>query len=132
MSAKIKVLFLAASPKDTNQLDLERESQIVSESIQSGEACDNFELVTNLAVRPDDLQQALLATRPHVLHFTGHGSTEAICLLDKRGNTAKVSKDALKHLLSVLKDNLQIVVLSACHSSLKHRRSLNASIVLLA
>jgi hypothetical protein len=70
-----------------------------------------------VAVRPDDLLQALNQHQPHILHFSGHGNpTEEIVLLDELGKAKPVSKEALVHLFRVLKDNIRVVVLNACFS----------------
>jgi formylglycine-generating enzyme required for sulfatase activity len=113
---KIKILFLAANPRGS-QLQLDREAREIAAKIRAAEYRDCLELVTRWAVRPDDLQQALLETKPHVLHFSGHGTpTDQIVLVNDRGQEKPVSKEALRHLLSVLKDNLRLVVLNACYS----------------
>jgi hypothetical protein len=113
---KIKILFLAANPRGS-QLQLDREAREITAKIRAAEYRDSLEFVTRWAVRPDDLQQALLETKPHILHFSGHGTpSEEIVLVDDRGGEKPVSKQALQHLLSVLKDNLRLVVLNACYS----------------
>jgi hypothetical protein len=62
----------------------------------------------------------LLRHKPHILHFSGHGSpTEGIVLEDNSGHTKLVSTDALAALFRTIKDNLRIVVLNACYSSLQ-------------
>ncbi|MDA1048968.1 MAG: AAA-like domain-containing protein [Planctomycetota bacterium] len=113
---KICVLFLAASPK-VSPLSLDEEIREITTKIRAADYRDSLEVISRWAVRPDDLQQALLEHRPHVLHFSGHGTeSEELVLLDSQGNPKPVSKEALVHLLSVLKDNLRLVVLNACFS----------------
>jgi hypothetical protein len=63
------------------------------------------------------LLQALLEVKPHVVHFSGHGSPSAkLILLDDRGKPKPVSQKALVHLFRTLKDNVRVVVLNACSS----------------
>jgi hypothetical protein len=113
---KLKILFLAASP-DTAPLRLDEEVREVTAKIRSAEHRDALEVVSRWAVRPDDLQQALLEHEPHVLHFSGHGSKSAeIILLDGSRQPKPVSQAALVTLLRTLKDNLRVVVLNACFS----------------
>jgi len=70
-----------------------------------------------LAARPDDLLQSLNQHEPHIVHFSGHGSsTEEIILLDKLGNPKPVSKEALVSLFNTLKNNIRVVLLNACFS----------------
>jgi len=113
---KIRVLFLAASPS-VSPLSLDQEIRSITAKIRAAAHRESLEVISKWAVRPDDLQQALLEHRPHVLHFSGHGTeSEELVLLDSQGNPKPVSKAALANLLSVLKDNLRLVVLNACFS----------------
>src|SRR4051812_18998986 len=95
---KIKVLFLAANPAGTLPLTLDEEIRQITAKVRASEHRDSLELVSRRAVRPDDLLRALLEVRPHVVHFSGHGScaTELI-LLDDRGDPKPVSQEALVH-----------------------------------
>ncbi|WP_437299123.1 CHAT domain-containing protein [Sorangium sp. So ce426] len=113
----IKVLFLAANPRSTTQLGLGREIRQIEDRIRSASHRDAVTFASRWAVRPDDLQLALLEERPHVLHFSGHGThDEKIVLEDSEGGIAFVDKGALSDLIGILGDNLQMVVLNACYS----------------
>src|SRR5207237_123739 len=93
------------------------EIRAITAKIRASEDRDKLELVSAWAVRPDDLQQLLLQHRPHVVHFSGHGSTaEQVILKDQNGQPKPVSKPALVGLFRVLRDNVRVVVLNACHS----------------
>src|SRR3954452_5263351 len=114
---KVKVLFLAANPTGTKPLHLDEEIRQITAKIRAAEYRDSIQLVSRWAVRPDDLLQALLEVKPHVVHFSGHGSSAAeLIVLDDRGNPKPVSKEALAHLFRTLKDNVRVVVLNACYS----------------
>ena len=67
------MLFLAANPAGTPPLKLDEEIRQITAKIRAAEYRDSLELVSRWAVRPDDLQQALLEVKPHVVHFSGHG-----------------------------------------------------------
>jgi hypothetical protein len=138
---KVKVLFLAANPAGTQPLKLDEEIRQITAKVRAAEYRDSLELISRWAVRPDDLLQALLEERPHVVHFSGHGRPTSepiprgsqgsssrdfvlespppaseLILLDDRGNPKPVSKEALVHLFRILKDNVRVVVLNACYS----------------
>jgi CHAT domain-containing protein len=114
---KIKVLFLAANPTDTSALRLGQEVREIDEKLEVGTARESFELIQHHAVRVSDLQKVLLKHRPHIVHFSGHGSTtEEIVLEDNSGKSWAVNRQALTALFRVLKDNVRIVVLNACYS----------------
>jgi hypothetical protein len=117
MTDKIKILFLGASPKDVPPLRLDEEVRGIDAQIQAASQRDSFDLNSQWALRPDDLQQVLLRFQPHIVHFSGHGSNnEEIILEDNDGHSRPVSKRALIGLFKVLKDNVRIVVLNSCYS----------------
>src|SRR3954453_12447380 len=112
---KVKVLFLAANPAGTQLLQLDEEIRQITAKVRAAEYRDSLELISRWALRPDDLLQALLEVKPHVVHFSGHGSPAAqLILLDDQGKPKPVSQDALVNLFRILKDNVRVVVLNAC------------------
>jgi hypothetical protein len=114
---KVKVLFVAANPTGSQPLQLDEEIRQITTKVRAAEFRDSLELVSRWAVRPDDLLQALLELKPHVVHFSGHGSqAQELILLDVRGNPLPVSQEALVHLFHTLRDNVRVVVLNACYS----------------
>lgn len=120
MTEKVKILFLAACPKNISRIRLDQEIREIDKIIRQGEYRDQLELVQHHAVRPADVREALLRHQPHILHFSGHGSaTEGIVVEDESGNTKFLSREALDDLLGVIKDNLRIVVLNACYSAVQ-------------
>ena len=114
---KIRILFLTANPTDTNRLRLDEESRAIDQGLRRAEFRDRFELDSFQAVRVNDLQEILLRNKPHIVHFSGHGSEAGeILLQDSNGLSRPVSERALGRLFSVLKDNIRCVVLNACFS----------------
>jgi hypothetical protein len=115
--AMVRVLFLAANPVGSQPLRLDEEIRQITAKVRAAEWRDSLELISRWAVRPDDLLQALLEVKPHVVHFSGHGSPqEELIFLDDSGKPKPVSKQALVHVLGTLKDNLRVVVLNACYT----------------
>jgi hypothetical protein len=140
---KIKVLFLVSNALTQERLALDEECREITAKIRSTDHRDAIELIAAWAVRPTDLQELLLQHRPHVVHFSGHGAPhragggvptgampsrrdmvrydtepmEQLVLTGEDGQPQPMSKDALVHLFKVLKDNVHLMVLSACHSA---------------
>ena len=61
---KSKILFLAASPSDMDQLALNEESRAIGQKLRASERRDSLELITRWAVRPDDLLDYLNEFQP--------------------------------------------------------------------
>jgi CHASE2 domain-containing sensor protein len=116
MSDKIRILFLAANSSESNRLYLEREVRAIGNSLHSGgDYRDSFELILKLAVRPQDLTEALLRHKPHVVHFSGHGTeSDGMVLTDEFPDSRAVGAHALAALLKILKDEIKVVVFNAC------------------
>jgi len=113
--SKIKILFLAANPAATKPVHLDEEIREITAKIRATEYRDSIELISRWAVRPDDLLQALLEHKPHIVHFSGHGnSTAEIILQDQTGRPQPASQEALVHLFRALKDNVRLVLFNAC------------------
>lgn len=118
LPSKIKVLFLAANPQDQTQLRLDEEIRAITERVRASEYRDSVKLISMWAVRPADLLQALNEHKPHIVHFSGHGSdTDELVFLDPDGNTKFVSKGAIVATMSTLADNIRVVVFNSCFST---------------
>lgn len=116
-SAMIKILFLTANPSDTTRLRLDEESRSIDQALRQAQYRDNFEIKQHWAVRASDLQGLMLRHKPHIVHFSGHGSEASeIIIEDNSGNSHPLSVRALSQLFSVLKDNIRCVILNACYS----------------
>jgi hypothetical protein len=118
MDDKIKIVFLAANPVDAGfRPRLDEEAREIEKKIQAGTNRDRFELITQWAVRPGDLQEALLRHRPQIVHFSGHGNEDqGIILEDESGRMRAVSREALADLFDIFKKRVRVVVLNACYS----------------
>ena len=114
---KIKVLFVASNPLDQNELRLDEEIRAITQKIRASEHRDSVELVSSWATRPSDLLQTLNEHKPHVVHFSGHGSDsgELVFQADD-GSTKLVSTEVIVTTMSTIIDNIRVVVFNACHS----------------
>jgi tetratricopeptide (TPR) repeat protein len=114
------ILFLAANPKGTAPLRLDQELRDVSEGLQRAQERDQFKLEKRSAVRPRDIQRAMLDLRPQIIHFSGHGTGEAgLVFEDEIGNSKLVDGDALAALFELFADQLNCVVLNGCYSEVQ-------------
>jgi len=114
---KCRILFLSANPEKYDRLALDEECRAIEQKILAADHGAALEFLSKWAVRPDDLLQFLSQYRPHVVHFSGHGTaTGEIVLLDEHQNPKPVSKAALRQLFATLKDNIKLVVLNLCDS----------------
>jgi hypothetical protein len=117
---RIRILLLAANPKDTPQLRLDEEIRQINSTIRAAEFRDSFELLSRWAVRPIDLLQALNEVQPHIVHFSGHGSAKGeLVFEDDDGNAKSVTDAALLSLFKNVKDNIRLVLLNSCRSDTK-------------
>jgi diguanylate cyclase (GGDEF)-like protein len=113
----MRILFLAANPRDTPQLALDEEAREIQEKLRLSDFREEVTLVTRWAVRVDDLLQILNEERPTIVHFSGHGNkTSEICLQDNTGNSVPLNRDVLVSLFSAFNDTIRLVYLNCCYS----------------
>ena len=119
MSDKIKLLFLGANPRNEGNLPLNLEGEIhnIQEQIKSAKHASAFELILWLELQIGEIQRALLEHMPHILHFSGHGNDSSeLKLMDKNSLSCSLLSDDLQTLIKEAGDNIQVVLLNACHS----------------
>lgn len=114
MTEKIRILFLSANPWTTSRILVDEEAREIFERLQEGPYRSRFELFNHAATRPIDLQRLLLFYRPHIVHFSGHGSKKQRLILGGPGRARTVDRGGLVELLSLYNAHLRLVVLNAC------------------
>lgn len=112
------ILFLAADPTDASRLRLGEEFREIQEQLKLAQLRDRFNLeLPQLSVRPPDISQALLDTKPQIVHFSGHGaSSGALCFENQIGQAQLVQPDALAALFEQFSSQVNCVLLNACYS----------------
>lgn len=115
-----RILFLAANPSLTQKLDLEREARTLQERLRSLDSEQKIDFRSEWKVRAEALPELLRIYKPHIVHFSGHGSRDGELLLSGVADEASpVALETLQRLLLELSSRPQCVVLNACHSAEK-------------
>lgn len=116
-----KILVLTANPKNTDHLSLDEEVREIEEGLRRSRHRDQFELIAQWAVRPDELRRALLDHEPQIVHFSGHGAGEhGLVLVNDAGDMQLVSTEALTGLFKALEPHgIECVLLNACYSEVQ-------------
>ena len=119
-SSPITILFLAANPSGTAQLDLNKEYNAIEDEIDTCKFRDRFNLEQRFELKSSNISKQLLKHNPHIVHFSGHGSKEGkIILQDSIGKAHPVDAEAITNLFSILNDNIKCVVLNACYTKIQ-------------
>ncbi len=119
----LRVLTVLASPPGYEELNLEREWQVLETAMGSLIADDKFVLDRLEHPTFAALQERLLGEDIHILHFVGHGVYDeaagagALVLTDTEGNAQEVSGEELATLLHNHR-SLRLVYLNACEGAL--------------
>jgi hypothetical protein len=144
---KHTILFLAANPGGTDRLALDEEARAIQVELERSGFRDRFELVTRWAVRPLDLLRELRRIKPTVVHFSGHGASDAagehrpdsaprrdavdepgynggtpwhgLFFEGPDGRAQLVSTEALEETFAAAGTSVKLVVLSACYSEVQ-------------
>jgi CHASE2 domain-containing sensor protein len=115
-----KILILAANPKGTSTERLGQELRDIAEGLRRAQKRDQFALEQHLAVRPRDIQRAILDFKPHIVYFSGHGGgEEGLVFEDETGKSKPVSGNALAGLFELFADETECVLLNGCYSEVQ-------------
>jgi hypothetical protein len=110
-------LFVAANPLNLGRLRLDEEMRDITARIRASEHRDSVELISAWAARPNDLLQSLNEYRPHVIHFSGHGSDEGEVIFQGSDGSAKpVSREAIVEVMKTAGDEIKLIIFNACFS----------------
>jgi WD40 repeat protein len=131
------ILFLAANPRDTGRLALDREARSIHVELRRSGYRDRFDFVTRWAAEPLDLLRELRELRPTIVHFSGHGArpTSIAALGQARdlaapperepagvvfdsasGRSHVVSPEAIAQTLGAVGAKVRLVLLNACYT----------------
>jgi hypothetical protein len=137
-ATKQVILFLAANPRDTGHVALDREARSIHVELKRSGYRDRFDFVTRWAAEPLDLLRELRELRPTVVHFSGHGARSAaatdpaqgreivvaaasagdepggLSFHSAAGGRQVVSPEAIARTLAAAGAQVRLVVLNAC------------------
>jgi GUN4-like/CHAT domain len=115
-----KILILSANPKGTTPLRLGEEVREIHDGLQRAMHRDRFVLEQKWAVRPRDIQRAMLDLNPQIVHFSGHGTEdEGLVFEDETGSAKLVDGEALAELFDLFAEQVECVVLNSCYSEVQ-------------
>ncbi|HEY9639861.1 MAG TPA: CHAT domain-containing protein [Coleofasciculaceae cyanobacterium] len=111
-----KILILTANPQDSQRRRLDQEVRDITEGLRRSQQRDQFQVQQQWAVRPRDIQRAMLDINPCIVHFSGQGGESGLVFEDEKGNTQLVNGAALAGLFQIFADQVECVVLNGCYS----------------
>ena len=139
VSRKHVILFLAANPRDTGRLALDREARAIHVELKRSFG-DRFDFVTRWAAEPLDLLRELRELSPTIVHFSGHGArpgtataiagardlatdtgsggeSSSLVFDSASGGSQLVTSDAIARTFGAVTAKVRLVVLNACYTA---------------
>ena len=113
---QIRILFLAANPKTTAPLDLDTEFNQIESALGETRNTTRILLQHRWKLSRDQLLDFLLQYRPHIVHFSGHGTEDNLLLQDREGNAWPLDRTTARAAFKTTADTTRLVVLNACYS----------------
>ena len=115
MPEKIRILFISASPWTNSRILVDEEAREIFERLHEGPYRERFQIFNFPATRPGDLQRLLLTHRPHIVHFSGHGSKHhQIIFSGVHGRGRMIDQQGLAALFALYNSHVRLVLLNAC------------------
>ena len=141
MKEKTKILILVANSKNTSRERFGQQVREIEDALlQRAKNRNQFKLISKWAVRPRDIQRAVLDNNPQIVHFLGRAAgfqeqelendserklvplsenvteSEGLVFEDETGQGKLVSGEALAGLFGLFADTLECVVINNCYS----------------
>lgn len=113
----VKILFMAANPKNTQSLNLNVEYRTLQQEMRQGSKRDNFEWLPPIFAATLTEMMRGLNLQPSIIHFSGHGLNKGLVLEDENAYAQVVSNEMLDLLFKDLKGIVKIIVLNCCYST---------------
>ena len=113
---QIRILFLAANPKTTAPLDLDTEFNQIESALGETRNTTRILLQHRWKLSHDQLLDFLLQYRPHIVHFSGHGTEDHLLLQDRDGNAWPLDRATARAAFKTTASTTHMVVLNACYS----------------
>lgn len=115
------ILILAANPKGTSRLKLDKEVREIDEGLRRASKREQFRLEQKWAVRQRDFYRAILDYQPQIVHFSGHGTEfDGIILENEADEPAFINADALASMFKLFATKgVECVLLNACYSEVQ-------------
>jgi len=113
-----RFLFLRANPVDVRQgmmLPLDREIKRIKEVLSYRR--DEFKMRDEGALEIEDFSKFLLEMRPHLLHFSGHGTTRGSLLWETSDSTkTAIQPERIASMIARF-EQIQCIILNACYTT---------------
>ncbi len=111
------ILYLAAQPRNTVPLSSYEEMRKVGTQLQLSRDRERYRLEHRVAVRLEDIPEALGYYWPQIVHFAGHGRDDgSLVVEDDSGHASFVNPAGLANLLGGFAASVRCVIVNACHS----------------
>ncbi|MFK8184733.1 MAG: AAA-like domain-containing protein, partial [Phormidesmis sp.] len=118
-AARTTILLLTANPSGTTRLRLPNEVRDIKQGLALSAGHERFNIVSEWAVRAQDLRRALLKHQPQIVHFSGHGEGEqGLIFEDDAGEVQPIRGAALADLFGLF-PSVNCVLLNACYSEVQ-------------
>jgi hypothetical protein len=117
-----KILILTANPTNTKPLGLSEEVREIKSACKRSQNREQFEIIVEEAVRPQEFRRTLLDHKPDIVHFSGHGGGEqGLALMADNGEAFLVKVAPLAKLFKALQEifSIDCVFLNACYSDVQ-------------
>lgn len=110
------ILIVTAEPKRADPLRLNKEISLIQSVFEHKN--DSYKVVFKPAATPQTLHDAMVETKPWIVHFSGHGSGEpGLIFEDELGQAKPIGADALADLFQSFETFVECLILNACFSS---------------
>ena len=126
-SGIIPILYLTNNPDSADPTSVNEEISTIKKRLLLGKCSCQYELIPKNFMTLEELQRALLETRPRIVHFSGYATDDdQILFVDTNGQRVPIDSEALCSLFKIFNDSIELVFLNNCYSEEQAKALSNA------
>lgn len=113
------LLFLASSPLDREELELDREFNLIRRRLEKS-GFGAIRMARERKVAAIELASLIMKHDPSIIHFSGHGDADGRLVFQSTdGSSTPADPETIARIFSRLSTNVRCVVLNACYSAVQ-------------
>jgi hypothetical protein len=118
----VTVLLFASEPRDKPPVYLDKEIREITEKIYAAKFGHRINMQSSLATQVFDVIPNFNRHQPHMVQFSGHGTSEGVLMMGPRDRSEPLAAHRLIQMFKWTGDQLRIVFFNICESE-EHARA---------
>jgi hypothetical protein len=125
MERPLRILLFASDPLDGRKLNIAGEVKAIESAINESPSGEFMNLKVVWNTSPEDILYGICKYHPNVIHYSGRGTSRGLILHGRNNKSMILELKKFAKVLSMVKDEVELLFMNSCFSSIKSKMLLN-------